>query len=98
MQVIRREELMVQFEGSQAGKFPVTQGRLAFYNFQAFFLLNEDPTLVRGNYFIQSTNWKINIIQKNLIVITPQNSQTNIWAPCGLGELTHKISQYNFIA
>lgn len=69
---------MVQFEGSQARKFHLTQERLGFCNFQAFIWLDEDITLVRKIYFIQFTNSKVNIIQKNLLVTTQNNSRTGI--------------------
>ena len=88
---------MVQFKGSWAGNFPLTQGRSAICNFQVFIWLDEDPTSVGAICFIQSTNSSVNPSQKNLILMTQSNSQKNICAPCGPGKLTYKISQHKSI-
>lgn len=56
---MRQEDLIVQFKGSQAGDFPLTEGSLGFCNFQAFNGLDEDPTLVRANYFIRLSIQKL---------------------------------------
>ena len=52
------------------------------------------PTLERAICFIQSTDSNVNLIQRHLHRNTQNNVWPNIWAPCSLVKLTHKINHH----
>ena len=88
---------MSQLKGWKAGEFSINRGEVSFLFFSVLQVITWGlPTLRRATCFTQSIHLNANLIPKYLHRNTQNNVWPNIWAPCGLVKLTHKINDHTY--